>query len=416
MKKLNLFKNLISLSFYRWGDKLEIGITKNQFFLENLKEFKILFCDFKFIDLEKILFSIFSSKNLETIVIKSSNISEFGVKIVIDFLEHQNSLKNLSLENCGIKFSQIEQKKLLLFLKIKSLDLSGNQLDFNQVDFIFTNLNNSKNSNLKELRIRNCKFQIPMKLLDYITKQQYGKLQLFDMSENTLVKNLNKNFLINTLDEVNKKKTGKFIVIYEKILEFVTIQSGVAIAMLLSRSGVYINRISDPKNLINNRVLGKFIGKKPNGAILPQLIYDTASKIELSRDQLIEILRLENNIRLSDEAKDEFDNINTGPIFSLLKYDQNMIITALKRYGFNPDEDDSLKAYHLATTKFIHDEEVRQSVVWMKYDKSKVGDYYTGDTIEFQDIKLYDLNEKVCFLQDLISIDRPNLIVSGSMS
>ncbi len=99
-----------------------------------------------------------------------------------------------------------------------------------------------------------------------------------------------------------------------------------------------------------------------------------------------------------------------------LDLDKEMILKALRINGFNPDTDDSLKAYHLATSKFIADEEVRDSVVWMKYDKCKIGNFKIGDLLNFENIKLFDLNQNSIFLKELVSMDRPNLIVSGSLS
>jgi hypothetical protein len=187
--------------------------------------------------------------------------------------------------------------------------------------------------------------------------------------------------------------------------------------MLFSRSGVYKDPI-DYKILrkLDGGIYSKYMGMKPNEAILPLNIYDTPSFINFSKDQLIEILKTENSIRLSDEAKREFDlNANEGASIHL-SLDQNLIIKALMRHGFNPSIDDSLKAYHIATYKFIEEEEVRNSVVWMKYDKCKAGKFHMGDKVSFDSINIYDLNHKIIRLSELIASNRPNLIVSGSLS
>ncbi len=93
-----------------------------------------------------------------------------------------------------------------------------------------------------------------------------------------------------------------------------------------------------------------------------------------------------------------------------------MIKQALYINGYNPSFDELLKAYHIATKKFIDDPEVRESVVWMKYDKCRIGDYIPGDKPDLSGIKLFNLEGKQIWLKDLISFRKPNLIVGGSLS
>jgi hypothetical protein len=105
--------------------------------------------------------------------------------------------------------------------------------------------------------------------------------------------------------------------------------------------------------------------------------------INLNRDQLTEILRLENDARLSHEGLLDFDVVKHESVDVHIRHDEGFIIKALIIYGFNPSVDDSLKAYHLATTEYINDPEVREQVVWMKYDKCKVGDFRVGGRMDF---------------------------------
>jgi len=185
--------------------------------------------------------------------------------------------------------------------------------------------------------------------------------------------------------------------------------------MLFSRSGVVVNNLANYDNS-NNEPIGKFMSFKPNKAILPNYIYDSPSTIEFSKDELMQILEFENILRLSNEAKTLYD-INKRSDYTVhLKLDKEIILEALRRNGYSPEKDDSLKAYHIATNKYIEDEEVRDSVVWMKYDKCKVGNLNRGDNVNFFGLKIFDLNAKELDLSSLISHTRPNLIVSGSLS
>ncbi len=56
-------------------------------------------------------------------------------------------------------------------------------------------------------------------------------------------------------------------------------------------------------NTNNDDIKYKFMSHKPNNAILPLNIYTTKSNINFDKNELIRILKTENNIRLSDEAK-----------------------------------------------------------------------------------------------------------------
>jgi len=171
----------------------------------------------------------------------------------------------------------------------------------------------------------------------------------------------------------------------------------------------------------------KFMGKKTNGAVLPCIVYDCPSKINIDKPTLIEILKTENKLRLSDFAKSAYDeNWEKDKNFHL-NLDLYLIKRALTLSGFSPQTDDSLKAYHLATKKFIADPEVMDSVVWMKYDKCKIGKYSIGDKPDFKNIKICDIYKNEFLLKNLICNDHKihknhnnnkifNLIVSGSLS
>src|SRR4051794_21063825 len=109
-----------------------------------------------------------------------------------------------------------------------------------------------------------------------------------------------------------------------------------------------------------------FNEKKFNGALVPEIIYETDSIIQIDRDLLIKILQKENEIRLSDETKKLYDideELETYADLDLLS-----IKNALIHFGFDPEKDDSLKAYHLATGRHLEDLEVKEQVVWLKYD------------------------------------------------
>jgi hypothetical protein len=177
-------------------------------------------------------------------------------------------------------------------------------------------------------------------------------------------------------------------------------------------------QISDTKNHSNSisKDCDIFIGHKTNGSVLPLIVYDSHADITISKLDLIEILKIENKIRLSDEAKKLFDQNCYEAVLPFHILDEFLIKAALKQFGFDPEKDDSFKAYHIATHRFIEDKEVKNSVVWMKYDKCKIENYKVGDFINFEMIKLFDTLAKEYYLKNIIQNFTPNIILAGSLS
>ncbi len=96
---------------------------------------------------------------------------------------------------------------------------------------------------------------------------------------------------------------------------------------------------------------------------------------------------------------------------------------ALKAAGYE-NIDDALKAYGVAcgthcwdsaVILFIIHCQVRNSVVWLKYEKMKRGKLSKGDT-PILDLKLFDLGNKELLLSDLVHTKVPTIIIAGSLT
>jgi hypothetical protein len=156
-----------------------------------------------------------------------------------------------------------------------------------------------------------------------------------------------------------------------------------------------------------------FNSKELNGAILPEYVYTTDSIIQIDRELLMRVLEEENKIRLSTVMRDIYD-VNSMENYGAL--DTLSIKMALVKAGFDPDKDDSLKAYHLATGKYINDPEVKECVVWMKYDKARLGNNKPGDGVKLEGLYVYTKGLERVELKSLISDNKPNIVVAGSLS
>lgn len=157
-----------------------------------------------------------------------------------------------------------------------------------------------------------------------------------------------------------------------------------------------------------------FNEKELNGALIPEIIYDSDSIIQIDREELMRILKIENKIRLSEEMRKLYDLDEDMSSYALL--DEYTIKMALMTAGYEPDKDDSLKAYHLATGRHINDTEIKELVVWLKYDKTRNGKLKIGDDIVTKDIKIYDFEGNCHMLEDVLLKDGVNIVVCGSFT
>jgi hypothetical protein len=109
-------------------------------------------------------------------------------------------------------------------------------------------------------------------------------------------------------------------------------------------------------------IVGKKKYRKENVAILSLVIYNTSPDLQFSKDELKRISRKENQIRLSEEPKKLFDDNRDEPMEIHLDLNMKMNMKALNEYGYLENPEEILKAYHLATAKYINDPDVRDEV------------------------------------------------------
>ena len=172
---------------------------------------------------------------------------------------------------------------------------------------------------------------------------------------------------------------------------------------------------------IKDEVRREFLAKE-NGAILPTIFYDTPSEIQINREQLIIILEEEQKLRTSESVIEKYDK---HEIFDYGMLDRDIRINALKhklpgilqKSESEIDWDDALKAYELSCGEYINDPEIKEIVVWMKYDKTRLGNLKKGDDVITDGINLYGINDlsKHSF-KDLLSTTKPNILVAGSLT
>jgi len=450
---LTLDKNLLN-HFYQINLKNLIKLKLRETTIidddiENMEKEFFNFSQFisKFNNYEVIEFSGFFGRTLK----KGISNDFYTINFDVCFPNQLKNLRKLVISNCTLSDISFEDfhntGEINLFKKFPNLEI----VDFSKNDLQFNFLIGPKyisfgeSEKIRKILLRgnkiNFRYFSNISLIHDTPFSDiiFSNYELLDMSDN---------FNTNSNENVNddfKKKFPNLILLSENMKK----RKIVIMRMVFSRSGIlnthkekfkyqfYVNSYNQnihrriANSVSNNKEnqekesndfvfnkSNKFLGKKENDSILPCLIYDSPSKINLDRHTLIKILQFENDIRLSDFAKTTYDeNKNKGKDFHL-NLDLSFIKKALIKYGFNPDFDDSIKAYHLATKNYISDPDVVNSVVWMKFDKCKIGKYSIGDKPQFNNIKIVDLNRNEILLKNFVSQNKNtfNLIISGSLS
>lgn len=132
------------------------------------------------------------------------------------------------------------------------------------------------------------------------------------------------------------------------------------------------------------------------------------SSSTMNRNTLLEMLKRENDLRLSEEYQSMYDDVNLRISEVIEDTIQKRV---LREFNFKDDEE-TLHRYRTTNGLFLNDPEIRDAVVYMKYDRSNVGALREGDPCP--DITAIDLEtgERKRLLS-YARPDRPLVILGG---
>lgn len=320
-----------------------------------------------------------------------------NVHIYFDLFLEMCNLKHLTLKELGLKSNfQAALNDFFYLKKLETIDMRSCSISLGFYTFFPTYVKsfpNMKEINFSANELSNTVCKDILKRLNECNMKLY-----VDLSENYLKEEqdfckMYPNLIMNLKNQ--KEKNSRNVIM----------------RMLFSRSAIFEENSNE-----KNQFFQKKMGKKNNGAILPLYLYPSVPKLTFDKEELRRILKVENKIRLSKESQSSYDRHKFSTLESHLQLDKELIIQALTLCGYMPAKDDSLKAYHIATAQYVNDEEVRNQVVWMKYDKCKVGNFKIGDKAIVDDIYLYNLSAEKIYFKELLSSIKPNIIISGSIS
>lgn len=154
----------------------------------------------------------------------------------------------------------------------------------------------------------------------------------------------------------------------------------------------------------------------------PMSVFNREPKVKIEREELIRLLKYENSLRLSQEYQDRYTNMKfnwhvEGEEYDAFAIDREIQVRALRDNGYFPDTpgDESMEAYQVACGRHILDPEVRECVVWMKYDKMRRGTLVQGAIYRNCDLVDIDTGEAKTLDQFIPKEqNRPLILIGGS--
>ena len=140
---------------------------------------------------------------------------------------------------------------------------------------------------------------------------------------------------------------------------------------------------------------------------------------------VLNMLKYENELRLSKEFINDLENEALNTYESKKSNNnkpwesnviENMQIKVVKKFGFKTDEEIVLGLNILRSAGYYYnnDNDIMNSVYYLKYNRAKKFQFNIGDY--YKNITLYKLNKNKILLNELLSNEKPNIILSGSQS
>lgn len=128
----------------------------------------------------------------------------------------------------------------------------------------------------------------------------------------------------------------------------------------------------------------------------------------MNRSTLLEMLRRENQLRLSKEYQEMYDDVDLRISEIIEDTIQRQV---LKEFNFE-DTPENLHRYRATNGLFLNDPEIRNTVVYMKYDRANAGPLQVGDVcpdVVAIDLETGERKSVLSFAKE----DRPLVILGG---
>eukprot|EP01088_Endostelium_zonatum_P021562 TRINITY_DN85_c0_g3_i1.p1 TRINITY_DN85_c0_g3~~TRINITY_DN85_c0_g3_i1.p1 ORF type:complete len:210 (-),score=48.03 TRINITY_DN85_c0_g3_i1:655-1284(-) len=140
----------------------------------------------------------------------------------------------------------------------------------------------------------------------------------------------------------------------------------------------------------------------------------------LPKDVLVNMLRRENEIRLTSTVQEQLDQTIVADSDSYTEVIEGIQKSVLKQFGFE-DNENNLTMYRAALSMFPDDSEVRNEAYYYKYNRSRQGNLKEGDSIDLQSLSLFNLStNQHQNIYDILQLNSnttlPLVLIAGSIS
>ena len=138
----------------------------------------------------------------------------------------------------------------------------------------------------------------------------------------------------------------------------------------------------------------------------------------VTREKVLEMVKDEQTVRYSKGIQEiyteQYYASSNNPNYKLVNIEREIQKHILRKYGFTDDET-SLSGYWKIPSTYWNDEEVKNSLFYMKYNIFKYPSVKVGDQMIDIELLDYKTNKNVS-LSSLQRADRPLVILAGSMT
>lgn len=138
----------------------------------------------------------------------------------------------------------------------------------------------------------------------------------------------------------------------------------------------------------------------------------------VSRDTVLTMVKEEQVIRYSKGIQDaytqQYHASIKNPLYELVNIEREIQKFILRKFGYS-DDDASLTSYWKIPSMYWDDEEVKNSIFYMKLNIFQYPKVSVGDTMV--DVSLIDYaTDQTCSLRSLSMTNKPLVILAGSMT
>jgi hypothetical protein len=138
----------------------------------------------------------------------------------------------------------------------------------------------------------------------------------------------------------------------------------------------------------------------------------------IERSVIIEMLKEEQTVRYSKGIQEaytkQYNALQTNPHYQGVRIEIEIQKFTLRKFGFK-DDDESLKEYWKIPSTYWDDEEVKNSIFYMKLNIFQFPKVSVGDNLINTQLIEYTSNNEVT-LSSLENPGRPLIILAGSMT